>query len=188
MKVRDSGMPEVEYWETLFDIPLILEKMGINNGIRTLIEIGSGYGTFTVPTSYMISGEILAYDIDDEMVSFLNKRIELNGIKNINLQKCDLLKEGFPQDSDSVDYVMLFNILHHSNPEEFLSESYRVLRKGGIVGVIHWNYDPTTPRGPAMDIRPKPDDLAKSITNARFKLEGKKLDLAPFHYGLIGIK
>ena len=27
MKVRDSGMPEAAYWETLFDAPLILDRL-----------------------------------------------------------------------------------------------------------------------------------------------------------------
>lgn len=29
MKVRDSGMPDESYWESLFDVPLIIERMDI---------------------------------------------------------------------------------------------------------------------------------------------------------------
>lgn len=188
MKVRDSGMPDVIYWESLFNVPLILKKMNVTNEIQTLIEVGSGYGTFTIPTSKLIGGKIKAYDIEDYMISFLSDRIAKSDTQNIDLTKCDLLANGFPHADDSIDYVMLFNILHHSAPEEFLKESYRVLRKGGQVGVIHWNFDPTTPRGPAMDIRPKPEELAEKIYAAGFSLSNEKIELPPFHYGWIGIK
>jgi hypothetical protein len=30
MKIRDSGMPEEAYWESLFDVPLVLARLGID--------------------------------------------------------------------------------------------------------------------------------------------------------------
>jgi hypothetical protein len=30
MRLRDSGMPDESYWETLFDVPLILNALGID--------------------------------------------------------------------------------------------------------------------------------------------------------------
>ncbi len=44
---------------------------------------------------------------------------------------------------------MLFNILHAAESGALLAEARRVLKVGGKLGVMHWNYDPTTPRGPA---------------------------------------
>jgi hypothetical protein len=32
MRIRDSGMPDEAYWESLFDAPLILKKVGIACG------------------------------------------------------------------------------------------------------------------------------------------------------------
>jgi len=29
MRIRDSGMPDEEYWESLFDVPLILSEFQI---------------------------------------------------------------------------------------------------------------------------------------------------------------
>jgi ubiquinone/menaquinone biosynthesis C-methylase UbiE len=53
-----------------------------------------------------------------------------------------------------VDYAMLFNILHAEQPERLLREARRILAPHGLLGIIHWNYDPSTPRGPSMEIRP----------------------------------
>lgn len=57
----------------------------------------------------------------------------------------------------SIDFVLLFNILHLEKPAQLLKEAYRILKKGGKVGIIYWNYDPTTPRGPLINL-----DLSKS--------------------------
>lgn len=51
MKVRDSGMPEQNYWEGLFDICRVLEGMNIDQQISDAIEVGCGYGTFTLPVA-----------------------------------------------------------------------------------------------------------------------------------------
>lgn len=59
-------MPEKEYWENLFNIQLILEKLEINNNINSLVEFGCGYGTFTIPSAKLINGNIIALDIDQK--------------------------------------------------------------------------------------------------------------------------
>ena len=51
MKLRESGMPEEVYWETLFDVGLILDRLGIDARLRNVIEMGCGYGTFTIPVA-----------------------------------------------------------------------------------------------------------------------------------------
>jgi ubiquinone/menaquinone biosynthesis C-methylase UbiE len=83
---------------------------------------------------------------------------------------------------------MLFNILHAENPVRILQEAYRVLSPLGKVGVIHWNFDPTTPRGPSMSIRPRPEQCQEWIKLAGFELTKPHINLPPYHYGLVGQK
>ncbi|MDP3143663.1 MAG: class I SAM-dependent methyltransferase, partial [Candidatus Omnitrophota bacterium] len=85
---------------------------------------------------------------------------------------------------ESVDYAMLFNILHLENPVGLLRETERILKKGGKVGITHWNYDPTTPRGPSMDIRPKPEQCIEWAGKAGFA-DPQQFDLKPYHYGIV---
>lgn len=68
MKLRDSGMPDQAYWETLFDVPLILAQLGIGATVRDVAEFGCGYGTFTLPIAQAISGTLYTFDIDPAMV------------------------------------------------------------------------------------------------------------------------
>jgi ubiquinone/menaquinone biosynthesis C-methylase UbiE len=86
----------------------------------------------------------------------------------------------------SIDYAMLFNILHAECPEALLREAYRILVPGGRVGIIHWNYDSTTPRGPSMDIRPRPEQCRDWAVKVGFRLMAPGiLQLPPYHYGMV---
>jgi hypothetical protein len=49
VKLHESGMPEEAYWETLLDVPLTLDRLGIDARLGDVMEFGCGYGTFTVP-------------------------------------------------------------------------------------------------------------------------------------------
>ncbi|MBI4711597.1 MAG: class I SAM-dependent methyltransferase, partial [Candidatus Omnitrophica bacterium] len=157
MKVRDSGMPERDMWEKFFDPPRILMQMGLNSQVRDVVEVGCGYGTFTIPVAQVISGQIHAYDIDEEMIRITKTEAAKAKRNNVNAVLRDIIADGTGLPDESVDYVMLFNILHLETPVPLLKEACRVLKGGGKLGIIHWNYDPSTPRGPSMEIRPKPE-------------------------------
>ena len=122
MKVRDSGMPEETMWSKFFDAEKILQQMEITNDLNSVVDLGSGFGTFSIPVSQMIKGKIDAFDIDPDMILQLQTKIDQLDIKNINLHLKDFIAEGIPLPDNSVDYVMLFNLLHHDKPHQILNE------------------------------------------------------------------
>jgi hypothetical protein len=79
---------------------------------------------------------------------------------------------------------MLFNILHIERPEAMLRESWKILRGGGRLGIVHWNYDPSTPRGPSMKIRIKPEQCIQWAKETGFS-HPQQYDLKPYHYGIV---
>jgi SAM-dependent methyltransferase len=81
------------------------------------------------------------------------------------------------------DVVLLFNILHCNEPVKLLRHAADALRPGGEVLVIHWRYG-ETPRGPSLDIRPRPEQVVEWGRRAGLKLAGEAIDLPPWHYGL----
>lgn len=189
MKVRDSGMPEADYWDSLFDVEIVLDRLGVSPGVQDLLEFGCGYGTFTMPTARRISGALHALDIDDEAMKIAADRARANGLRNIIFTRRDFIEQGTGLVDSSVDYAMVFNILHHEHPVEILQEAHRVLKPGGSVGVIHWIHSDKTPRGPSLDIRPKPQDLHEHLLAAGFTVKsGWPISCPPWHYGIIGIK
>ena len=185
MKVRDSGMPDEKLWNEFFDTDLFLSELQIGSQTTDLVEIGCGYGTFTIPAAKLLKGTLFAFDIDNKMIDYLNQKLHRHHIDNVILEQRDILLETTGLPDNSVDYVMLFNILHHDSPEDFLNESYRILKQKGKIGIIHWRSDISTPRGPDLNIRPKPNQIMKMIDNKRFNIAKEPFILEPYHFGLV---
>lgn len=186
MRVRDSGMPGEGLWESLFDVDLILDRLGIGSSLTDVAELGCGYGTFTVPTAEMISGTLHTYDIDEAMVARTRERVSCAGLRNVVVERRDVLARGFGLPPASQDGCLLFNILHHDDPVAILAEAARCLRLGGRLFVIHWRHDPDTPRGPDLSIRPRPEQIVAWATQTGLlDLADGVLDLPPWHFGLV---
>ncbi len=185
MKTRESGMPEEAYWEGFFDVGLILDRLGIDARAGDVAEFGCGYGTFTIPVARRISGTVTTFDIDAAMVERARERARAAGVDNVLYVVRDVFVEGFGGGAGTKDACLLFNILHCEEPVGVLAEAARVVRPGGAVLVIHWRHDPGTPRGPSMEVRPKPEQIVRWARNTGLlETEGAVIDLPPWHYGL----
>lgn len=185
MRLRESGMPEEEYWESLFNVESILDRLGIDGKTRDVAELGCGYGTFTLPVARRISGVIETFDIEQTMVDRTVQRAQEAGLSNMRAEVRDVLAEGFPGEPSTKDACLLFNILHGEEPERLLAHAARVVHPDGHVLVIHWRYDPATPRGPSMEIRPRPEQIIERAQRTEMlRFVTPVLDLPPWHYGL----
>ncbi|MFH1070764.1 MAG: class I SAM-dependent methyltransferase [Candidatus Glassbacteria bacterium] len=189
MKARESGMPAEELWSTFFTPEEVLTRLGLTNHCRDAADFGCGYGTFTIPAAGIVQGTVHALDIEPEMVAVTMAKAKAAGLTNVQARQCDFIFEGTGLPEASVDYVMLFNILHAEEPLRLLREARRVLRAGGQLGIMHWNYDPATPRGPSLAIRPRPEQCRDWAERAGFRPAGaERIDLPPYHYGLWMVK
>ena len=186
MKTRESGMPDETMWQGFFDPPSILAKLGLDAKCGNVVEFGCGYGTFTIPAAGIVQGTVFTFDIEAEMVEATRFKAEAAGLKNVVVLQKDFAAEGTGLPEASVDYVMLFNILHAEERIVLLQEAWRVLKAGGKLGIIHWNYDASTPRGPNMEIRPRPEQCRSWAERVGFELLPPGLiDLPPYHYGFV---
>jgi SAM-dependent methyltransferase len=182
MKLRDSGMPEEAYWETLFDVPRVLERLGIDTSLGDVIELGCGYGTFSIPVARSIRGRLHTFDIDPAMLARTEERAgaELSPGK-LNCELRDVAKEGFGV--TGVDAALVFNLLHCEEPVALLHRAADAVRPGGQIFVIHWRYA-ETPRGPSLDIRPQPEQIVDwAEQTGRLARDSELIDLPPWHYG-----
>jgi SAM-dependent methyltransferase len=177
VRIRDSGMPDEAYWESLFDVPLTLELLGASK-LGDVAELGCGYGTFSIPVARAISGTLFTFDIDPLMVERTRERAA--GLR-IDCQVRDVMADGFGV--TGLDAVLLFNILHCDDPVSLLRLAACAVRPGGLVLVTHWQHG-ETPRGPNLDIRPEPEQIAQWASQVGL-VSGPTIDLPPWHYGLI---
>jgi SAM-dependent methyltransferase len=178
-------MPPQDYWDSFFDPENILDALGLDGSRHDVLEFGCGYGTFTLPAARRISGKVTTLDLDPAMLEATQNTAREAGLDNIECHLRDFVADGSGMPDGGVDYVMLFNILHMDDPVSLLREARRNLGQGGLLGIIHWNYDEETPRGPPLDIRPKPGQCLEWAIEAGFSPVGEMIDLPPYHYGLL---
>jgi SAM-dependent methyltransferase len=184
-KVRDSGMPPQQLWESFFDPAAILDALGAHRIDGDAVEFGSGYGTFTIPAARRASGTVYALEIDPEMALATRARARAAGLANVEVLERDFVSHGSGRPSGSADYVMLFNVLHFEEPAVLLAEAHRILKDGGRAGVMHWNRDPDTPRGPALTIRPAPEDCVRWAVQVGLRATAPRaLAGTPWHWGV----
>jgi ubiquinone/menaquinone biosynthesis C-methylase UbiE len=185
VKARESGMPEEHVWDGFFSPAEFLGKMQLTRACRAVVDFGCGYGTFTIAAARITSGTVFALDLEAEMIASTQAKADAAGLKNVRASLRDFTAEGSGLRDAEVDYAMLFNILHAERPEALLGEAFRVLAPGGKLAIIHWNYDPSTPRGPSMAIRPRPEQCVAWAESAGFRLlPPGVVDLPPYHYGM----
>jgi len=178
-------MPAEDIWQAFFNVELILSELHINSEIDNLVEIGCGYGTFTIPTAKHISGTLYAFDIEKEMLDIVTEKIPVAHLDNIILEQRDVLTQTTELADNSIDYIMLFNILHNDLPDLFFKEANRILKPEGKVGILHWRSDISTPRGPDLSIRPNPDQILLLADNHKFSVYKAPFIIEPYHFGLI---
>lgn len=177
-------MPPQDYWETLLNVPGILDAFGFGAATGDVAELGCGYGTFTLPLARRIGGAVHTLDIDAAMVALTAQRAADAGLTNVKAETRDVLAGGFGRPAGSCDAALLFNILHAEEPVALLRAAREVVRPGGLVAVIHWRKDIATPRGPSPDIRPRPEQITTWAAEAGLNSESNVLLLPPWHFGL----
>ncbi len=189
MKARESGMPDEKMWAQFFDPNTILDGLGICDLSGNIVDLGCGYGTFSLPAARKNKGMIYALDIEKDMIQAVQKKADEAGLSNYTRSKRILWWKGPTCLIIALNMLCSsMDILHAEYPLKILTEAKRILTTGGRVGAIHWNDDPTTPRGPSLDIRPRPEQCQEWIRATGFELIEPYLDFPPFHYGMVGQK
>ncbi len=186
MKTRDSGMPDERMWASFFSPAQTLAKLGLTESCDDVVDLGSGNRPFSITAPPGGGGTHPAFDIESEMVEITRRKAHECSLANVRVEQRDFVTQGTGLPQESVDYVMLFNILHCEDPQTLLGEAWRILGRGKLLGIMHWNYDPATPRGPSIGIRPRPEQCPAWAIAAGFHLQAMgMIDLPPYHYGWV---
>lgn len=98
-----------------------------------LLDIGSGNGNYLL--GFERNGiASFGFDKRKECVEILN---HLKGIDEVIIKRGDIEKEPLPFDSNTFDIVFSKSVIEHiMNTDNFLSESYRVLKHGGTILIL----------------------------------------------------
>lgn len=117
----------------LFNNPIKITGPYLSAGM-TAMDIGCGMGFFTLPMASLAGeqGKVIAVDVQPEMIEGLKKNVQKTGNTNIITHVCDFHSLQVAQWNGTVDFVLLFWMLHEvPDAERLLGEIYSVLAADG---------------------------------------------------------
>ena len=132
-------------------VDAVLAALDVRPGMR-VADVGAGTGYFAIPLARAVSpgGEVLAVDVQPEMLDLLRPRVAPG--TPITLVQAEATKTTLPE--ASLDLALLANVWHEIDDQRAaLAEAARVLKPGGRIAILDWRADLDAPPGPPRDHR-----------------------------------
>ncbi len=161
----------------------VVMALGLKDGDR-VADIGAGSGYFSLRFAQHVGagGQVLAVDINPDMILHLNQRIRDARLENV---RTILALPGDPLLAPaSVDQIFICETWHHiTDRPHYLALLKKTLKPGGRVVVIDFHKRPT-PVGPPAEMRVAREDVVTEFEQAGFRL-AKEQTLLPYQYFLV---
>jgi ubiquinone/menaquinone biosynthesis C-methylase UbiE len=129
--------------EIVINTPKTIDRIGLYSGEHG-IDIGCGSGRLAIPAAKKVglSGRIVAFDIQPEMLKLVQQKANRAGLSNIIIHCGDITTDN-TFSPNSFDRVWLVTVLGEI-PEQVaaLKNIYRLLKPGGILSVTEILGDP----------------------------------------------
>ncbi|WP_108424824.1 class I SAM-dependent methyltransferase [Flagellimonas amoyensis] len=157
---------------------VVLEYLGDLEG-KKIMDIGAGSGYFSVKLAEK-GAQVIAADVDDEFQAALQKRIEDNNLKNIELRK---IPYDCPDLTDNeVDMVMIVNTYHHiENRSDYFKKVKKGIKPEGELVVIDY-FKKELPVGPPVNHKIDLETVKKELKEAGYAQFDINTDLLPYQF------
>jgi ubiquinone/menaquinone biosynthesis C-methylase UbiE len=136
-------------------------RHGIEPGMRVL-DVGPGNGTYTLGAAERLGseGQLVAIDIEPKIIERLQKRIEVEGVTNVEARVADAYE--LPFEDSYFDLVYMITVINEiPNIPRALKEFYRVLKPVGKLVFSELLLDPDYPLA---------GRLTQKVQSAQFRL------------------
>lgn len=128
------------------DCEQLLQVLDVQPG-QTICDLGCGNGFYTLRLAELVgpTGKVLAVDIQPEMLSMLNERLQQANIQNVEPILGSVIDPHLPD--ASVDLMLLVDVYHEfSHPVHMLRAIRKALKPGGRMVLVEFRLeDPNVP-------------------------------------------
>lgn len=171
----------------LLDIESLVAKLKPEQGSR-VADFGCGafgYFTFLLAKTIGKSGSVYAVDIIKDNLESIKKRARIDNLPQVKTIWSDLeVVGGAKIDADSLDSVLLVNVLHQSDKKtNVLKESMRVLKPGGRFLLVEWN-EKDSPFILSSAHKVSRQEVKKLVSFLGIKVE-EEFEAGNYHYGFL---
>ncbi len=147
----------------------LLKQLKLKPG-QIVCDMGCGNGFYTLKMAPLVEpgGEILAVDIQPQMLRLLRERAKVDGVKNVKPVLGTLIDPNLP--AGKVNLILCVDVYHEfSHPVHMLRAMRRALAPGGRVVLAEFRAeDPNVPIKPLHKMTKK--QVLKELTANGFKL------------------
>jgi SAM-dependent methyltransferase len=186
---QGTEMPTAGWWEALWPDPArVLSAVGLRPGMN-VIDLCSGDGWFTLQIA-KAAQHVFAIDIDPILLEVARHRLVESGLTNCEFIAGDAYN--IARLAGRVDFIFLANAFH-GVPDRFrLAKAVGgALKANGLFAIVNWHKRPRDetpilgePRGPKTELRMSPEETIESVEAGGLKFR-KKIDIPPYHYGVV---
>lgn len=160
----------------------VVAALGLE-GTETVVDLGAGSGYFTFPLSRALpGGQVVAIDIEPEMIRHIHHRAMTEGVKNIEPVVGKPDDPGLPA---RADIVFMCDVLHHVPVRDaWLLKLASEMSSGARLVLIEFK-EGDLREGPPESTKIPRAELVALVTKTGLVLDGEKPDLLPYQTFLV---
>ena len=175
---------EMEIWEKGKGV-IFLKKIGIRTG-QCVLDFGTGAGKYCIPAALIVGNDGVVYAIDKEKktVEELKEKTITFGLHNIKTIRTSG-KMKFDFDDESIDVILLYDVLHYLKKAErknLYKEILRLLNADGFLSVYPKHVLGDMPMDELKELTL--NDIKQEIQNSGFFFTDKLCDEISHNNGL----
>ncbi len=159
----------------------ILSKFPLKAG-SAAVDVGCGPGYWTIPMAEIVgpTGRVYAVDLSEAMLVDLRTRLDKRPELPVQVMRSS--EDRVPLPARSVDFAFLACVLHELDGPGTLREAARVLRPGGVLGIVDWKKI-RQDVGPPYRHRLSTAQAAARLLGGGFVAD-EPFEAGPHHYGI----
>jgi predicted methyltransferase len=168
---QDLGLlegPDRDAWQRPEQI---MDHLRIGEG-SVVADLGAGGGWFTIRLAHRVgpNGKVYAEDVQPEMYGSIRRRVEREGLKQVEPVLGTPVDPKLP---GPVDVVLIVDAYHEmDDPVTLLRNVRKSLKPGGRVGIVEFTKIGHGP-GPPMEERVDPEKVIADASAAGLRLESR---------------